>query len=147
MSMVNQMFKFSPNVSRISKPVRELPSSKTERLQYTEMYSISQKKTSPGVLALCNIKANIKVRADTSGCGFGAVLLLLQQEFCQPVAFASRVLETCYVQTEKEALTLTWELEKFADYVVSHWKQITTATGTTAGYQKSGLTASTNTSI
>ena len=56
-----------------------------------------------------------------SAYGIGTVLMQQQQGTWRPVAFASRTLneaETRYTQIEKEALALTWALEKFAEYVL-----------------------------
>ena len=44
-----------------------------------------------------------------------------QQGLWRPVAIASRALneaKTRYAQNEKEALALTWALEKFSEYVL-----------------------------
>ena len=64
-----------------------------------------------------DIEAKTKVSADASAHGIGAVLMQQQQRLWRPVAFASRALneaETRYAQIEKEALVLTWALEKFS---------------------------------
>ena len=82
---------------------------------------MKQEICSPRVLALYDTAAPTKVSADASAYGLGAVLLQLQNKLWRPVAFASRALsetETRYAQIEKEALALTWALEKFADYVL-----------------------------
>ena len=68
-----------------------------------------------------DVSAKTKISADASAYGLGAVLLQNQQEKWRPVAIASRTLsetETRYAQIEKEALALTWALEKFAEYVL-----------------------------
>ena len=47
-----------------------------------------------------------------------------QQNSWRPVAFASRVLsetERCYAQIEKEALALTWAVEKFSEYILGKY--------------------------
>ena len=77
--------------------------------------------SSPHVLALYDVEAKTKISADASAHGLGAVLLQQHQEIWRPVAFASRALseaETRYAQIEKEALALTWALEKFSEYVL-----------------------------
>jgi len=61
------------------------------------------------------------VCADATSHGLGAVLLQQQQNSWQPVAFASRALsdtERRYAQIEKEALALTWAVEKFSEYIL-----------------------------
>ena len=127
MGMVNQMSKFSPNIAHIyiSKPLRELLSSKTSwtwsATQDEAFTKLKREISSPRVLALYDVEAKTKVSADASAYGIGAVLMQQQQGAWRPVAFASRALneaETRYAQIEKEALALTWALEKFSEYVL-----------------------------
>ena len=125
MGMVNQMSKFSPNIAQISKPLRELLSSKNSwnwtANQEDSIIKLKKEISSPTVLTLYDASAKAKISADASAYGLGAVLLQYQQEKWRPVAFASRSLsetETCYAQIEKEALALTWAAEKFAEYVL-----------------------------
>ena len=125
MGMVNQMSKFSLNIAHISKPLRELLSSKTSWIwtntQEEAFTKLKKEISSPRVLALYDVEAKTKVSADASAYGIGAVLMQQQQGAWRPVAFASRALneaETRYAQIEKEALALTWSLEKFSEYVL-----------------------------
>ena len=125
MGMVNQMSKFSPNIAQISKPLRKLLSSKNTwtwtASQEESFIKLKQKISSPKVLALYDVSAKTKISADVSAYGLGAVLLQQHQERWRPVVFASRALsetETYYAQIEKDALALTWALEKFAEYVL-----------------------------
>ena len=94
MGMANQMSKFSPNIAHISKPLRELLSSKvawTWSTVHTDAFKALQDEiSSPRVLALYNTEANTKISADASAYGLGAVLLQQQHNDWRPVAFASR---------------------------------------------------------
>ena len=75
----------------------------------------------PTVLALYDPKAKIKVSADASLFGLGAVLLQQDDQGWHPVAFASRSMsevEKRYAQIEKEALATTWACERFAAYLI-----------------------------
>ena len=72
-------------------------------------------------LTLYNPAANIKLSADASSYGVGAVLLQETNNEWQPVAYASRTMtdtERRYAQIEKEALSLTWAAEKFSMYLL-----------------------------
>ena len=124
--MVNQMSKFSPNIAHISKPLRELLSTKRvwtwSSAQEESFKKLKEELSSPRVLALHDTSAKTKISADASAYGLGAVLLQQQDdEKWRPVAFASRTMneaELRYAQIEKEALALTWALEKFSEYVL-----------------------------
>ena len=96
MGMINQMSKFSPNITEISKPLRELLSSKNKwtwtASQEESFIRLKQEICSPKVLALYDVSAKTKISTDASAYGLGAVFLQQQQERWGPVAFASRTL-------------------------------------------------------
>ena len=73
------------------------------------------------VLAYYSQDASKIVSADASAYGIGAVLLQLQDDGRKaPVSYISRVLSSAekrYSQIEKEALAMTWALEKFHCYI------------------------------
>lgn len=72
-------------------------------------------------LGFFNPKAHTKLMADASATGLGAVLL--QEDIsgnCRVIAYASKALtdlEKKYFQTEREALSLVWGVEKFKLYL------------------------------
>ena len=75
----------------------------------------------PTFLGLYNPEAQIKVSADASSYGLGAVLLQQQESDWKPIAFASRTMtetESRYAQIEKEALATTRACEKFTTYIL-----------------------------
>ena len=77
--------------------------------------------SSPRALALYDTSARTKISVDTSAYELCAVLLQYHQDKWSPVAFASHALnetELLYAQIEKEALALTWALERFSEYVL-----------------------------
>ena len=96
MGMVNQMTKFSPNIAQISKPLRELLSSKNawswEATQENSFSKLKAEISSPRVLALYDPSAKTKISVDASAYGLGAVLLQKQQDQWHPIAFSSRSL-------------------------------------------------------
>ena len=133
MGMVNQMTKFSPNIAQISKPLRELLSTKNawtwEAIQAESFTKLKEEISSPRVLALYDPLARTKISADASAYGLGAVLLQKQHDQWRPIAFSSRSLsetELRYAQIEKEALALTWALEKFSEYTLGKVIQLET---------------------
>ena len=123
--MVNQLGKFSPNLSEISRPIRELLSKHHcwtwGPTQETSFQRIKEELAKLSVLALYDTGARTKISADASAYGLGAVLLQQHGEDWKPVAFASWSMTDTkrhYSQIEKEALALVWACEKFQDYVM-----------------------------
>ena len=138
MGMINQLGKFSSNLAELTQPLRELISKKNEWMwgeaQDEAFAKVKSELTKPTVLALYDVSTNLKVSADASLYGLGAVLLQQNNSCWQPVAFTSRVMsdtERRYAQVEKEALAMTWACEKFSSYILgkcllliqitSHW--------------------------
>ena len=127
MGMVNQLGKFSKNLAELAQPIRGLLSTKTtwvwNKVQEEAFARIKEEITHPAVLALYNPDAEMKISADASSYGLGAVLMQRSHpaESWRPVVFASRYLtetEKRYAQIEKEALAVTWASEKFANYIL-----------------------------
>jgi len=123
MGMVNQMTKFSPNIAQICKPLRELLSTKTtctwEAPQEDFFAKLKEEISSPRVLGPYDSSASTKISSNASAFGLGAVLLQKQHDKWHLIAYNSRALsetEVRYAQIEKEALALTWALEKFSEY-------------------------------
>ena len=126
MGIVNQLGKFSPHIADLSKPLRELLSTKKawvwNHAQDTAFEQIKLELTRPVVLALYDPSAELKVCTDASAYGLGAVLLQKHSTIdWKAVAYASRALSETgsrYSQIENEALALVWSCEKFWNYIV-----------------------------
>ena len=72
-------------------------------------------------LGLHDLNAEIKISADASSYGIGAVWMQKLNGGWKPIAYASRSLtetEQRYFQIEKEALATTWTCEKIANYIL-----------------------------
>ena len=133
LGLANQLGKFSPNLAELSQPLRELL--KKDRAwfwgpsQEDAFTRVKKELTLPTVLALYDPALDVKVSADASSFGLGAVLLQRHGKDWRPVVYASRSMteaEKRYAQIEKEALATVWSCEKFEDYVMG--KQITIET-------------------
>lgn len=123
--MINQLGKFSPNISELSQPLRELLSSRKTWLwgpaQDQAFQQLKDELSKPTTLTLYNPAADMKVSADASSFDLGAVLFQKERENWKPVTYASRSMtetERRYAQIEKEALAATWAYEKFTDYLL-----------------------------
>ncbi|KAL5506010.1 hypothetical protein EMCRGX_G007569 [Ephydatia muelleri] len=116
--------KTSQTSGELSQPLRDLLSCKRSwnwGPSQREAFSLVKMELSkPSVLAHYSPTARVKVTADASSHGLGAVLIELNKGEWRPVAFASRSMtetEFRYVQIE-EALAVTWACEKFRDYIL-----------------------------
>ena len=117
MGMVNYLMRFTPNLSMMLEPIRQLtlknhPFEWTEK-QETAFRKIKQTIASDQVLKYFDPKnSNLVLQADSSRSGLGAVLL--QDD--RPIGFGSRSLtasEKNYAQIELELLALLYGLEHF----------------------------------
>lgn len=126
LGMVNQLSKFTPHLASKTEAIRGLLQKDTawcwEEPQQKAFESVKEALLKRPVLAKYDVKKEIKISADASSYGLGAVVL--QQEDDQtwrPISFISRAMtptEKRYAQIEKEALAITWACERSSDYVV-----------------------------
>ncbi|RXN15795.1 Transposon Ty3-G Gag-Pol poly [Labeo rohita] len=127
LGMVNQLGKFIPCFAEKDRPLRDLLSKRNHwgwgEAQQEAFSELKRELSSTPVLALYNPNKELKLSADASSYGLGAVLLQKEEEQWKPVAYASRSLthtEQRYAQVEKEALGLTWGCEMFKDFLIGH---------------------------
>lgn len=125
LGMVNQLGKCIPHLAEKDKPLRDLLSKKNcwfwGEAQVKAFQDLKKDLSSALVLALYDANKPIKVSADASSYGLGAVLLQQESDDWRPVAYASQSLtpvEQRYAQVEKEALGLTWACERFRDFLI-----------------------------
>lgn len=125
LGMVNQLGKFLPNLAEKDKPLRDLLSKKNQwcwgHEQQGAFCSLKEELSTAPVLQLYDPNKPLKISADASSYGLGAVMLQKDSEVWSPVAYASRSLtstEQRYAQLEKEALALTWACERFSDFIL-----------------------------
>ena len=77
--------------------------------------------SSTPVLALYDPNSALKISADASSFGLGAVLLQKSDARWSPVAYAYRSMtptEQRYAQVEKKALAATWACERFCCFIL-----------------------------
>ncbi len=105
LGMVNQLGKFSSNIANLTQPLRELLSTKKAWLWGTDQdrafQQVKEKLSRPTVLAHYNPEADLKLSADASSYGLGAVLFQRELEFWKPVVYASRSMSETDVTTRK----------------------------------------------
>ena len=116
---LNYLAKFIPNMSIITKPIRDLL--KTDAMfcwdteQSEAFKSIKDTLSTAPVLAFYNVNKPALITCNASQSGLGAVLV--QED--KPIAYASRALtdaETRYAQIEKELLAIVFAFNKFHQY-------------------------------
>ena len=125
MGMANKLGKFSCHLADLTPPLSELLSPKRTWLWGPEhenaFMRVKEELAKPTVLALYQPGSKLKLSADASSYGLGAVLFQNTTNTWRPVAYASRALsetEKRYVQIQKEALAVTWACTKFIDYIL-----------------------------
>ena len=126
LGMANQLMKFCPNLAEKTRPLRDMLKKGNDWIwgkpQDNAFDELKTELSSNRILALYNPERETIVSADASSFGLGAVIMQKQSSGgIRPVAYASRSMtntECRYAQIEKEALAITWALERWSDLVV-----------------------------
>lgn len=126
LGLVGYVGRFIPNLAGKTEPLRQLL-----RLHVTFRWTDIERAAFNGIKqAMCNVdylgffntKDRTKLITDASPVGLGAILLQEdQQGKSRVIAYASKALtelEKKYFQTEREALSLVWGVEKFRHYLL-----------------------------
>ena len=148
LGLLNYYGKFIPNLATILYPLNCLLK-RGQRWKWSPackaaFESAKKELTSAGVLVHYNPDLPIKLAADASNYGLGAVISHVTPEGSErPIAFASRTLtasESNYSQIDKEALALIFGVKKFNQYLygrrftlVTDHKPLTTLLGPKKG--------------
>lgn len=124
LGLVNYVGKFLPNLSTITEPLRTLIKKenifKWSAKEQKAFEEIKMLITSDLCLGYFDINDEIKLIADASPVGLGAVLVQVNNNGPRVISYASKSLsqvEKRYAQTEKEALALVWAVERFHYYL------------------------------
>lgn len=147
LGLLNYYGKFIPNLATLIHPLNALLHHDCQWKWTSEcevaFTQAKEKLLSSEVLVHYDPKLPIKVAADASAYGVGAVLSHVIDGNERPIAFASRTLtgsERNYAQVEKEALALIFAVKKFHTYLygreftlVTDHKPLTTILGPKKG--------------
>ncbi|XP_037528497.1 uncharacterized protein K02A2.6-like [Rhipicephalus sanguineus] len=125
LGMVNHLARFLPHISDVTAPLRILLNKNTawtwQHDQEAAFQKVKDLLTSDRCMAKYHPAFPTTISTDASSFGLGAVLLQIQPSGeRRPVAFASRSMtptEQRYSQTEKEALAVTWAVQRFDEFV------------------------------
>lgn len=125
LGLVNHIGRFLPHVSEVTAPIRALLLKNSAwtwgHAQQSAFDRLKKLLCSDLCVARYHTAYKTTISADASSFGLGAVLLQEQPSGeRRAVAFASRSLtptERRYSQTEKEALAITWAVQRFEEYV------------------------------
>ena len=116
LGMIQYLAKFLPNLSDITKPLRELTHKEVEWVwdqpQEDAFRKLQEAVMSTPVLRYYNLAEEVTIQCDASQTGLGAALM----QNGQPVAYASRALtdaETRYAQIEKELLAIVFRFDVY----------------------------------
>lgn len=120
LGMATYLSKFVPNLSAITKPLRNLIINKVEwnwtKEQEKAFDELKLAFSSTPILKFYNTNEDVTIQVDASMNGFGAALL----QNGQPVAYASKALSQAqrnYPPIELEAAAIRWACGKFHEYV------------------------------
>lgn len=125
LGLANYMNKFIPNLATIDEPLRKL-TQKDVRFHWAEQEEkafnmIKDAMIKAGKLGYFDINDHTVLIAHASPVGLGAILAQIDgNQETRVVSYASKSLsdtETRYCQTEKEALSLVWAVERFQVYL------------------------------
>ena len=118
--MINYLTKFSPRLTKLSEPIRELIKEKVPfhwGPEHQESFNILKKElVRAPVLAYYNPRKETILQTDASTKGLGACLL--QDD--KPIYFASKALtemQRGYVAIEIKSLAVAWAVEKFHHFL------------------------------
>ncbi|OWF56513.1 Transposon Ty3-I Gag-Pol polyprotein [Mizuhopecten yessoensis] len=122
--MINYLARFVPDLSSRAVPLRKLLVKDNawiwEQPQERAFEELKTLVSNEPVLKFYDPTKEIRVSADASQTGLGAVLLQKHDSEWLPVAYASRTVTECesrYATIEREALALTFACERFHQYV------------------------------
>jgi hypothetical protein len=119
LGMVNQLDKFSPKITELTKPLRELLKVDNwwiwDTAQENAFQQIKHELASSGTLSHYDSNKESIVSADASSFGIGAVIRQKRGESLRPVAYASRSMSDTEM---RYALAITWACEKFSNHLI-----------------------------
>lgn len=124
LGLVNFIGKFIPNLATISEPLRSL-TKQCSKFVWNEQHlkafvQLKDLMTRDLALGFYNTNDRTQLYADASPVGLGAVLVQIDSNGPRVISYAHKSLSTVekrYAQTEKEALSLVWSVEKFHFYL------------------------------
>ena len=129
MGCIHHLIKFTPNLARLSEPLRPLLSKSNlkpqNKLDWKPIHTDAFKKIKEAIKAitenkLFDVNRSTRVRCDASKKGLGACLEQKVDAEWHPIAYASRFLnnlEQRYSTNELELLAVVWALEHFKYYL------------------------------
>lgn len=126
LGLANYMGKFIPNLAQLDEPLRRLIKKGTNftwgESEENAFNAIKSSLSQASCLGFFNSKDETSVYADASPVALGAVLIQTNNaNESRVISYASKSLtetERRYCQTEKEALSLVWSVEKFQCYLI-----------------------------
>ena len=124
LGVITYLGKFIPNLSDLTAPLRSLLEKDAiysfEKPQKDAVNKLKEVITSNRVLKFFDPTLPIRIQADASNQGLGAIIEQQHPQGWYPVAYASQSLtqsERNYCQLEKETLAIVFGCEKFRQYV------------------------------